>query len=237
MDAKRLTGVNASSLKYDLLTALSVTACHGDSRQQSSLTRLNLLITARYNWRLDEFSVGQRDLARMWNVTERTVKREIKYWLENQYLICKRRGARGRVGAYRLNYPEIYRQSEPHWAAVGPDFHERMAETHPVQQSKVVAVDFRAATHASKQATVPAEQNAPKTWRAACQRIRELQPSHYHNWISALSFVSDDGRTISLQTHNKFAAHYVRTQLIHVIMEAIEATIGPRQHITIDVVH
>ncbi len=74
-----------------------------------------LLITARYNWRLDEFTVGQRDLARMWNVTDRTVKREIKYWLERKMVICKRQGVRGRVGAYRLNYPEIYRLSEPYW--------------------------------------------------------------------------------------------------------------------------
>lgn len=234
MDAKRLTGVNASSLKYDLLTALSVAGLHRESRHQISLSRLTLLITARYNWRLDEFCVGQRDLARMWNVTERTVKREIKYWLDAQIVICKRRGVRGRVGAYRLNYPEIYRLSQPFWAAVGPDFEERMAETHPVQQKKVVAVDFRA--KASPATTETPESNThkdPATWRAACQRIKDLHPAHYQNWIGLLSFGQDDGESITLYADNQFVAHYIQTHLIGIVLEAVEATIGPRRRIAV----
>ena len=233
MDAKRLTGVNASSLKYDLLTALSVAGLHQEGRHQISLSRLTLLITARYNWRLDEFCVGQRDLARMWNVTERTVKREIKYWLETRLVICKRRGVRGRVGAYRLNYPEIYRQSQPYWAAVGPDFEERMAETHPVQQSKVVAVDFRGAAPSTDTETDTTPRQTSATWRAACQRMRDLHPAHYHNWIAALSFVSDDGTKITLRAASQFNCHYVRTNLLPIIHEAVEATLGPRSRITV----
>ena len=236
MDAKRLTGVNASSLKYDLLTALSVAGLHQDSRHQISLSRLTLLITARYNWRLDEFCVGQRDLARMWNVTERTVKREIKYWLETRIVICKRRGVRGRVGAYRLNYPEIYRQSQPYWAAVGPDFEERMAETHPVQQSKVVAVDFRGKAIApTAEAPETDTQTDPATWRAACQRMKGLHPAHYHNWIGLLRFGGDDHECITLYANNQFVAHYVQTHLIGIIMEAVEATLGPRRRIAVRV--
>ena len=173
MDAKRLTGVKASSLKYDLLTALSVAGLHLDARHQISLSRLLLLITARYNWRLDEFCVGQRDLARMWNVTERTVKREIKFWTEKRMVICKRQGVRGRVGAYRLNYPEIYRMSEPYWDHVGPDFSERMVQTNPVKETKVVAVDFRTEATANNQTDdIPATEN--HSWRAACKRIGGL---------------------------------------------------------------
>ena len=236
MDAKRLTGVNASSLKYDLLTALSVAGLHQDARHQISLSRLTLLITARYNWRLDEFCVGQRDLARMWNVTERTVKREIKYWLDARIVICKRRGVRGRVGAYRLNYPEVYRQSQPYWAAVGRDFEERMAETHPVQQSKVVAVDFRGKAIApSAEAPETDTQTDPATWRAACQRMKGLHPAHYHNWIGLLRFGGDDHECITLYANNQFVAHYVQTHLIGIIMEAVEATLGPRRRIAVRV--
>ena len=238
MDAKRLTGVNASSLKYDLLTALSVAALHGTPRYQISMARLGLLITARYNWRLDEFCVGQRDLARMWNVTERTVKREIKYWLEARIVICKRQGVRGRVGAYRLNYPEIYQQSEPHWAAVGPDFQERMAETNPVQPGKVVAVNFRTgqgneAEQGPSTAMAETETQGNPSWRAVCQRIRALHPAHYKNWIALLQFGKDDGYQVTLFANNQFVAHYVQTHLLSVIVEAVEATLGPRQRIAI----
>ena len=240
MDAKRLTGVNAGSLKYDLLTALSVAGLHGVSRQQISFSRLILLITARYNWRLDEFCVGQRDLARMWNVTERTVKREIKYWLEMRIVICKRRGVRGRVGAYRLNYPEVYRLSEPHWRAVGPDFQERMAESDPVQASKVVTVNFRAGAEPAAEeppdaAVSIAAKDTSATWRAACQRMREIHPAHFHNWIADLQFAADDGDTLSLRASNQFVAHYVRTHLLHIVQEAVEATLGPRNRIDVKV--
>ncbi|MCK0097309.1 hypothetical protein MWU60_17155 [Yoonia sp. F2084L] len=232
MDAKRLTGVKASSLKYDLLTALTVAGLHLDARHQISTARLTLLITARYNWRLDEFCVGQRDLARMWNVTERTVKREIKYWLEKRIVICKRQGVRGKVGAYRLNYAEIYRLSAPYWQSVGPDFQERMTETHPVKEAKVVAVDFR------NKGTTPQDPVAQKdttTWRAACQRMKDLHPEHYRNWIALLSFGSDDQETLALTAHNTFVAHYIQTHLMPILHEAVEATLGPRRRIRITV--
>jgi len=232
MDAKRLTGVKASSLKYDLLTALSVTGLNLDARFQIAIARLTLLITARYNWRLDEFCVGQRDLARMWNVTERTVKREIKYWQDQQMVICKRQGVRGRVGAYRLNYPEIYRISAPYWHSVGPDFEERMTETNPVQEAKVVAVDFRKERHVSEEPPLTTPKD-PHTWRAACQRIRELHPTHYQNWIASLTFGRDDQDTLELNASNQFVAQYVQTHLIAILAEAVEATIGPRRRIKI----
>jgi hypothetical protein len=232
MDAKRLTGVKASSLKYDLLTALTVSGLHLDARHQIAMARLTLLITARYNWRHDEFCVGQRDLARMWNVTERTVKREVKYWLDQRLIICKRQGVRGRVGAYRLNYAEIYRVSGPYWKSVGPDFHERMTETNPVKDAKVVAVDFR---KESREAAVPepAPDKDPHTWRAACQRMRDLHPEHYQNWIALLTFGSDDEETLELRANNQFVAQYVQTHLIAILAEAVEATLGPRRRIKI----
>lgn len=234
MDARRLVGVKASSLKYDLLTALSVAGLHMDARHQISMARLTLLITARYNWRIDEFCVGQRDLARMWNVTERTVKREIKLWLEKRFVICKRQGVRGRVGAYRLNYPEIYRVSEPYWQNVGPDFHERMTETNPVRDAKVVAIDFgKAASAPEEPALTPIKDH--RTWRAACQRMKDLHPEHYQNWIASLRFGSDDQETLKLTASNQFVAHYVQTHLMLVLKEAVEATIGSRKRITVTV--
>ncbi|MEO1638617.1 MAG: DnaA N-terminal domain-containing protein [Pseudomonadota bacterium] len=234
MDVKRLTGVRASSLKYDILTALSVAGLHLDARFQISIARLTLLITARYNWRQDELCVGQRDLARMWHVTERTVKREIKYWLDQQLVICKRQGVRGRVGAYRLNYPVIYHVSAPFWQSVGPDFYERMTETNPVQEAKVVAVDFRNKEQEAIQ-TNPLPVKDQHTWRAACHRIRDLHPEHYRNWISHLTFGSDDKQTVMLSARNQFVAHYIETQLKAIVEEAVEATMGQRKRIKISV--
>ena len=78
MDAKRFTGPQAGSQKYDLLTALAVAGLCGSPGFQTSMLRLIALVTARYNWARDELTVGQREMARMWSVDERTVKRELK---------------------------------------------------------------------------------------------------------------------------------------------------------------
>jgi len=113
-------GPKASALKYDLLTALTVTGLHGTPTEQTSCLRLTALITARYNWRLDEVCVGHEALAQMWAVNTRTVKREMKRLMDWGVLLCIRPGVRGRVGAYRLNYARIYELSRPVWAQVGP---------------------------------------------------------------------------------------------------------------------
>ncbi len=96
MEPKRLTGPEAGSLKYDILTALTLLGLHGTATEQTSMMRLIALITARYNWRANELTVGQRDIARMWAVNERTVKREMKRLTDAQILVCKRSGVRGR---------------------------------------------------------------------------------------------------------------------------------------------
>lgn len=231
MEAKQLTGPNAGSLKYDIFTALSVAGLHGSPGLHVSMLRLCALITARYNWRREELSVGQRDMARMWNVNERTVKREIKRWTEAQLLICKRPGVRGRVGAYRLNLAQVCRMSEPYWSAVGPDFVERMTAFNPVQASKVVKVDFGGANpEIPPQEPVSAKKG---TWRAAAQRFRQLHPENYVNWIAPLEFVSDDGRLLVLRAQTKFASRYIATHLMGALSEAIETEIGPMRRVEI----
>ncbi len=53
MIARRPASYGAAALKYDLLTMMGV--------------------TARYNWRNGEMTVGRREIARLWGVDERTV--------------------------------------------------------------------------------------------------------------------------------------------------------------------
>jgi hypothetical protein len=227
MDVKRLTGVSAGSLKYDLLTALSVFGLHSGTRVQIAMNRLIAVITARYNWRLDEFSVGQRDLARMWNITERTVKREIKHWIDNRLIICKRPGVRGRVAAYRLNYPEIYQQTAPYWASVGPDFVERMGASNPVRAAEVVKVDFTAKER------LPALPEG--TWRNVCARLRDLHPATFNSWIAQLTYLGDDGRLVRVEAPTAFVAQYVETHFMTIMHEAVGATIGPGRRVLLSV--
>lgn len=229
MELRHLTGPNAGVLKYDLLTALSVAGLHGTVGFQISLSRLICLVTARYNWKLDEFCVGQKDMARMWNVNERTVKREVKRWLETKLVICKRQGVRGRVGAYRLNYLEIYRISEPHWTAVGSDFVERMSEKIPRNevQDKIIKVNF------ATQAGQPQPFSVKGSWKSVGARIQKLHPEQFQSWIASLEFISENSDSYTLRAKNQFMVKYLETHLSSIINEAIEAEVGPGRRLMI----
>lgn len=222
MDAKKLTGSKAGSHKYDLLTAITVVGLHGNPGFQTSMLRLTALITARYNWRLDEFSVGQRDMARMWCVNERTVKREIKRLLEAQIITCKRQGVRGRVGAYKLNFNEIYRRSRSIWTAVGPDFDERMQTNLPQINSTVVTVNF-AKDEFSKDRSVQGRGE----WRHVLQRLKAAEPEVYSNWYSQLLLVALEESTLTIKAPSRFIARYVQTNLDKSLVNAAEAELGP----------
>ena len=229
MDPKRLTGPNAGSIKYDLITALSVAGLAGKPVLQTSMTRLVALITARYNWFRDEVTVGQRDLAKMWSVNERTVKREMKRLVDTRVLIKLRPGVRGRVAAYRLNYHEIINLSQPTWANVGPDFIERMSAIYPESQVKVVKVDFISkkiddAQEVSED-TDDTETDDRAKWRAVRRLLREADPNVFRNWYDNLVFKGFSDGAVSLEAPNNFTANYIKTHHSVSLLAALRTTI------------
>ena len=224
-DAKRLIGPGAGSVKYDILTALGLIGLHGIGGMQTSMLRLTAMVTARYNWRADEVSVGQRDLARMWGVNERTVKREIKRLTEMRLLLCVRRGVRGRVAAYRLNLAEIAGRSRGLWAAVGPDFAERMAMLEP---AGATVVRLHPAPPAELDEGAPEGQGGQTgTWRAVRARLRARDPALFASWFDGLEFIGRDGGDMVLRAASVFVGRYVETHLAPALNAAIEAELGP----------
>jgi DNA-binding Lrp family transcriptional regulator len=231
MDAKKLTGPNAGSIKYDLITAMSVVGLAGKPTLQTSMTRLIALVTARYNWFRDEVTVGQRDIAKMWSVDQRTVKREMKRLVEAGILLKLRHGVRGRVAAYRLNYREIVNLTEPHWALVGPDFVERMSTLYPRSAVKVVKVDF---------GKKPLDNNIPMTgdragWRKVRQYLRENDESIFQNWYSKLTFKSVTDSELILTAPNNFIAQYILTHLQSSLLLATQEVLAKVDRIRIEV--
>jgi len=231
MDAKKLTGPNAGSIKYDLITAMSVVGLAGKPTLQTSMTRLIALVTARYNWFRDEVTVGQRDIAKMWSVDQRTVKREMKRLVEAGILLKLRHGVRGRVAAYRLNYREIVTLTEPHWALVGPDFVERMSTLYPRSAIKVVKVDF---------GKKPLDSNIPMTgdragWRKVRQYLRENDESIFQNWYSKLTFKSVTDSELILTAPNNFIAQYILTHLQSSLLLAAQEVLAKVDRIRIEV--
>jgi len=223
MDAKRILGRNSGVQKYDLLTALAISGMHGTQGHQTSMLRLIALVTARYNWRADEFCVGQRDMARIWGVNERTVKREIKRLCADGILICKRQGVRGRVGSYRLNIPEIYRRTSQLWSSVGPDFAERMNTNQPDRPATVVKVDFRSAP----------EPQGQGGWRDVMSNLRQRTPSSYVNWYAHVTKEGFENGVLTLKASSNFVAHYIQTHLAAELIAEVERHMGPVQRLVV----
>lgn len=221
MELQKLTGSGSGVVKYDLLTALSVAGLNGPPGLQTSMLRLIALVTARYNWRHDEFTVGQRDMARMWSVNERTVKREIKRLVETGILICTRQGVKGRVGAYRLNYPRIAELSENSWQLVGPDFDDRMRARYGNTRSKVVALQSYKSSFET-----PATSSGNGTWATVMARLAHDDAGLHQSWFSKLSFVDHADRVLSLKAPSYFVQRYIETHHLPKLLAAVEHDLG-----------
>lgn len=221
MDIRQFAGPQAGSAKYDVLTALSLIGFDRGGAAQVSVLRLISLITARYNWRQDALCVCQRDMSRIWGVTERTAKREVKAWIDGRLMIRTRAGVRGRAGAYRLDLIEIRHQAAPLWARIGPDYVERMAPSTEL----IVAEQTEDAPEPD------GVEVAPGTWSAAARRLRRTDPVKHAAWFAGLRPSNEDAKTIVLIAPTRFEAHYIETHLMRLLADAVEAEIGPGRRV------
>lgn len=205
-------GRGASARKYDLLTALGAYALAQGKHDQRRVLRLMTLITARYNWARDELAVGQREIARLWSVDERTVKREMALLRARHWLVVKRQGARGRVTEYSLNISAILGHTQPYWSAVGSDFELRMgAEPEP----KVVAIPISGA------ATPAPDISSGSEWALAQALLHADDPASYASWIAALKRAERAGGRLGLRAPSRFHAAYVQAHFQPRILAAL----------------
>lgn len=219
MLSKKPVGPQAAAVKYDVLTALGTYALSQSKGKQVLCLRLMTLITARYNWRRNELAVGQREIARMWGVEERTVKREMAKLRAMEWLVVKRQGARGRVTEYALSVEKLLKETQPIWAAVGPDFEQRMegqsAKPPGTTDAKVVPLQRQG------RAVAAPEVDSSSEWGLARSLIYAEDPARFSSWIAALTREERVGRRLYLCAPSRFHAHYVATHLNAVCLNAV----------------
>lgn len=224
----RATGPGAGVVKYDIITALSVMALHGTPALQTTVLRLIALITARYNWKQDQFCVAQTEMARLWGVSDRTVKREVRRMTNAGLIRCLRAGVRGRAGAYRLDYGQLFSQSAPVWPAVGRDFEERMAATPLAPPVKVVRVDFGRARRAT-----PALPSGVDTWSLVLQDLAQSDPANLSNWYMKLALGEVTRERVLLTAPSRFVANFIETHLSAALSHAVRRVLGPAMRVQI----
>ena len=216
MQTTRVVGRHASAQKYDILTALGAFALSRPPSDQRRVLRLMTLITARYNWTRDELGVGQREIAKLWFCTERTVKRDFAVFRQWSWLVLKRQGARGHVSVYGLNLEQILADTTEVWPAIGPDFQERAQRPAAEAPSNVLALPHRGDSPRP-------EVGAEEEWDLARIALHGADPGLYGAWIHALVRERRSGDHLVLRAPSRFHATYVATHLSSRLLLACQA--------------
>jgi hypothetical protein len=212
MELPRPVGREAGSRKYDILTALAAHALAQEGHRVRLVLRLIALITARYNWQRDELAVGQVEIARLWSVDERTVKREMARLRAMGWLVQKRAAARGRVAVHGLDVARLLHDTRPAWPQVGEDFVARMAGPQAVPASNVVPL---------RPAAPPRQDGS--LWAAVQAQLAEGDPAAYASWFRVLAEAGLDGGRMTLAAPTRFHATYVMTHLHMRLLAAVRA--------------
>ncbi|MCU9840264.1 hypothetical protein OEZ49_21135 [Ruegeria sp. WL0004] len=201
MQIAKPVGRNASALKYDILSALAVHALAGDKHRQRLILRLSALITTRYNWQRNELSIGRDEIARLWSVDERTVKREMARLRSLGWVTVKRPGVRGRVSVYELDLKQLLLDTRDSWAVIGPDFQARLDEA-PQTETAGNVVPLH----------VPpprAETSDDPVWAQVQAALHGRDPELWSSWFQHLTELErGDGRAV-LMAPSRFMADYI----------------------------
>ena len=198
---RRATGRNAASMKYDILSALGAHGCAGDKHRQRLVLRLITLVVARYNWISDELMVGQREMAEMWSIDERSVKRDLAKLREMGWLVQRRPAARGRVAVHGLGLARILEVTGSDWERIGPDFVARMAggEAAPPAVTPSNVISF------------PMPSGEGGLWPRIQSMLHREDPNLYSAWFAALQAEPVEAGVLVLAAPSRFHADYLRT--------------------------
>lgn len=214
MLSSKPVGRDASARKYDIITALGAHALAGNKHDLRLVLRFITLVTARYNWARNELAVGQREIAQLWSVDERTVKRETAKLRGRGWLVVKRQGARGRVTQYGIDLDAVLETTRCEWPNVGPDFDLRMQGSP--EPSRVVPMPVRGL------APVPPVGDASE-WALAQAVLHAEDAGTYGSWLHHLTRHSRAGGRLTLHAPSRFHGAYIQTHLLGRVLMAVQA--------------
>jgi hypothetical protein len=212
MQLPRPVGREAASRKYDILSALMAFALAKDKHVQRQVLRIMALITTRYNWQRDELTMGQGEIARLWSVDERTVKREMARLRSQGWLVLKRQGARGRVSMYGMDLYRMLEDTRPTWPLIGEDFIARLQPGEAITHGMSNVVPLRSG---------PAPVSAGTAWDVAQAILHGQDAATYGAWFHALADAGMEANSLTLVAPTRFHATYVAAKLKDRLLAAL----------------
>ncbi|MGR3248713.1 MAG: DnaA N-terminal domain-containing protein [Paracoccus sp. (in: a-proteobacteria)] len=222
MQVIKPVGRGAAVRKYDILSALMAHGLAGEPGLQRLVFRLMSLITTRYNWQRNELVTGQREIARLWCVDERTVKRDMARLRGLGWVVVKRQGARGRVSVLGLDLERILTDTRPSWPNIGEDYVLRMSQDVENAPAAGNVVPFR-------RTETPVAEGGSHLWGRVCAQLLAEDASSFDAWFKALVEVGQGEGVLHLAAPSRFHANYLRMHLLGRLQSAL-TRVDPTMH-------
>lgn len=208
MRIHKVVGRHASTRKYDILTVLATYALAQDKHMQKRVLRFISLLTARYNWQRDELCVGQNEMARMWSVDVRTVKRELSKFRSLGWLVEKRAGARGRITVYGIDVAVIFADTRSDWEKVGADLVQRLSD------ERITAAE----TGNQNDNVVPLQRHQAQDfgddfWGQYQKELYRISPNVVEVWLKNAQLVGCENGVMTLLVQSRFIRDYICSNL------------------------
>ena len=223
-----LRGPRASVVKYDIVAAINGAGLAKASLSKDLAQRLTLLIVSRYNWLTNEISAGHMQLAMLWSVDLRRVKRVLAELRDIGVLAVKRAGRKGLVTVYSLDLSRIAAITRPYWNLLGADIAARLDAAFPEKVAPVSALEAPSAAREDVAGDIGQQSNVVGIAEVRRQRAdpvrhalaQEISPPAFERWIKPLVHERrDDG--VVFTAASSFVANYVERQFGHRIERAI----------------
>jgi hypothetical protein len=167
-------------------------------------------------------------LALLWSVDLRRVKRIITELREIGILAVKRAGRKGLVTVYSLDLARIAEITRPFWHVLGADIAARLDAVFPTERATVEATEEAQSTIELSAERGRIQSNIVKIEDARRQRVdpvrqaiaREMEPPAFDRWIRPLGHERRNDSFV-FTASSSFMASYVERQFGHKIERAI----------------
>lgn len=223
MQVIRAVGREAASRKYDMLSALLAFALSQDPHRQRLVLRFVSLLTTRYNWQRNELTMGQREIARLWCVDERTVKRDMARLRADGWVEVRRQGTRGRVAVLAFAWDRIMQDTRPAWDNIGQDFIDRAGAGETVGAGGAdgaTVVPFR--RPAAAEGAAAADAGKGGLWADAARQLHAEDAALFAAWFQGLTDAGAAEGCLQLIAPTRFQASYIQTHLQSRLLRAVQ---------------
>lgn len=195
--------------KYEIMAGLAAAAL-AEGRERTAL-RLLLLLLRRYNWATDALSIGRAEIAALWGVDERTVRRELARFRLGGWLVLKRPARRGRVALYGL----------------GPALRPGARAAPPGAGGQVVAFPR------GEERPGLAGDEVAGLWAAMRSRLARWDPDVTRTWFAGLSARATPDALV-LVAPTAYAARWILLQHGARLRAALEAEGGGNRRLLVE---